>query len=333
MRSDKKTNPQTATSLTLNKLSVVKKPAHEGAVAKIIKSATDHKFEVRKQEFAEAIQEIQIEEALRTIIDQTWDMNHALRKSIKNTMKDETITNKKEVIQRSISDFATALRGIIASSNVIKTDGGTEMKKEEIAEMIKEAVTPIQEKLDEANAVIKTYKDKDKEVEKEVIKTEDDETLTSGGVTIKKSVVGEDMFAFMKKQQEDLDAERKVSKAAREKAELQDFTKQAELRFPNLPGTPSDKGSVMKAISKMSKEDNDAVTAMLKAGNEAINLSGAFEEIGHSYTKTGAETPVAKLNKMAETYATENSVDFAKAYDAVLATNEGIALYEESLKK
>lgn len=145
----------------------------------------------------------------------------------------------------------------------------------------------------------------------EIAKT--DETFESEGVTIRKSEVGEPTFKLLKSQAERL--------------EMNEFTKRAEGEFKHLPGEPVAKAKAVRAVSKMSKEDREAVEAMLKAGEKA--MADQLKVIGKDGGASG-DGAEAKLDALAKAYAAEKKVDFNKAYNAVLETEEGRALYAQS---
>lgn len=361
MRSDGKTNAQTATELEISKLSVVKNPAHSDALAAIIKTAFIDDENLFKQSFAEALQGIQLEEQIDQFMNSIWDHTWALRKSIRETIRDQQITNKKEILTRNISDFATALGGLVSNTNVIKS-GGQDMKKEEVKALLKKAVDPLTKKLADAEAVLKmdldtrvhfdaldkegqenflkmTTKDQVDVISKKKEKTEAikkaesaDETAVVNGHTIVKSVVGESVFQILKSQQKQIDTGETNLKKERETRELIEFTKQAEGMYPNLPGDASEKGEVMKILTGLTKSVRETIMSMFKAGNEGIELSKSFTEIGTSLTG-GSDSPIAQLNKMAEDKAANDKIDFTKAYDEIMKTPEGAALYEKTLTK
>lgn len=139
-----------------------------------------------------------------------------------------------------------------------------------------------------------------------------DETFEADGATIRKSDVGETTFKFMKAQQE--------------RIELSDFEKAASAQVPNLPGEAVAKAKVLRAVSKLDKDTAEALTAMLKAGNEAMAkmLKPIGTDAGRAFSK--AEDELAAL---ANAYAEKHSVNYAKAYSEVLKTNEGKRLYAE----
>lgn len=127
-----------------------------------------------------------------------------------------------------------------------------------------------------------------------------------------------------------LDAmEGRVAKAESEKADAE-FAKQAETEFAYLPreGTIE----MLKAADKITDEEKKKkMLDALRASNKSASKS--HKAIGTSAGVTGEEGDEAsaekRLDEMAKAYAKDNDVSFHKAYDAVLDTEEGSALYSE----
>ncbi len=157
----------------------------------------------------------------------------------------------------------------------------------------------------------------DKAVKAELAKRDEiakgDETFESDGVTIRKSEVGENTFKLLKSQAE--------------KIEIAEFTKRAEGEFAHLPGETVAKAKAVRAVSKLGKEDREAVETMLKAGEKA--MADAMKVIGKGGSNDG-NTAESKLDALAKTHAETHKVDFTKAYNAVLETAEGRELYAQS---
>lgn len=147
-----------------------------------------------------------------------------------------------------------------------------------------------------------------------------DEVLKVGDLEIRKSAVGDANFAIFKAQQAEIAKERDAR-------ELLEFQKKAETDFAALPGEPIAKAKALRAIGKLDETDRKALEAMLKSGNDARR--GTFKELGKG-GGDGADTSSDKLEAMAKTHAEAHKVSFAKAYDAVLKTDEGAALYAAS---
>jgi hypothetical protein len=311
MRFDGKTSKQSAVDLKISKLSVCEKPAHELATSRIIKAATNKQANV----------------------EVTNQVDPALLDNFIKSKEGEQISTKTK-------------------------HGEKEMKKEEVDVIVKEAVDTLEKRLAIAEAIAKmddqtkayyeglSEKDqasfltepveKQKEaVEKSKAKSQpvDDEILTTGGVEIKKSAVGADVFNFMKAQQEEVKKAQEIARIEKEKREMQDFAKQAELMFPNLPGETIKKGLVMKQLAAMPKEAMETLTAMLKSGNEALEQAKVFKEVGVAGVPVDDGSPTSRLNKMAIEKARADGIPEAQAYSEVLQTREGKDLYEKSLKQ
>jgi hypothetical protein len=111
-----------------------------------------------------------------------------------------------------------------------------------------------------------------KEANDEVIKTADN-------VEIRKSVVGDAMFAIIKSQETRIAKQNEDLAKAQEASALAEFTKRAETELKHLPGELAAKAQILKAISGISKETQESLTAMLKAGDSAIKA--AFKTNGH----------------------------------------------------
>ena len=139
-----------------------------------------------------------------------------------------------------------------------------------------------------------------------------DEVFEANGAVIRKSEVGDGVFTLLKNQHNTI--------------ELAGFEKRAKSEIPLLPGTDIAKAKVLKALSGLGEETRKSLEAMLVAGNEAID--GMTKSLGHSgrtFSKAAEE-----LDVMVDAYASEKGVTKAVAYDAVLKTPQGKALYAKS---
>jgi len=158
----------------------------------------------------------------------------------------------------------------------------------------------------------------------------DDETIVSDGVTIKKSEVGPGVFAFMKAQQTKTDAAVAKADKLETDAVQKGLEDEAEKLWPNTAGSAAEKATMLKSIKALPKDAQDAQLKMMKAADEAMAKS--FKEEGQGGS-TDANSATEKLEKLAKAHAEKNSVTFEKAYTAVLDTEEGSKLYDESLAK
>lgn len=162
---------------------------------------------------------------------------------------------------------------------------------------------------------------------------EGDESLTLHGQTIRKSGVGEAVFAIMKGQAEEI----ATQKAAFEKAENArkdvTFAKRADDEFKHLPGTVAERVMVLKALDGSDEKTKAAGEAILKAAEATAKL--AFKKVGSGQggdkefgEGEGAES---KLTKLAKAHQKESGgkISIEKAYDEMLQANPD--LYEESI--
>ena len=108
-----------------------------------------------------------------------------------------------------------------------------------------------------------------------------DDFFERRGTIIRKSVVGEAVYAVMKADKEEAVQRDKEIAKAREETALVTFTKQAEDEYSHLTGSPGDKGKALRALSKLGKE-GEAALAMLKGAEAAVKDAGIYREIGTS---------------------------------------------------
>lgn len=142
-----------------------------------------------------------------------------------------------------------------------------------------------------------------------------DEVFEANGATIRKSEVGDGVFAFIKQQHETI--------------ELASFEKRAKSELPLLPGTDIAKAKVLKALSGLGEETRKSLEAMLVAGNEAMNgMTKSLGHAGRAFSKAAEE-----LDSLVDAHASEKGVTKSAAYVAVLATPKGRELYERSEKE
>lgn len=118
----------------------------------------------------------------------------------------------------------------------------------------------------------------------------------------------------------------------RAKDEAIAFEKRAAEELPNLPGTIEVRGALLKAVQGIADEAvRGAAYLILKAKSNAIGES--MKKLGHSAQSDESKfdgelsDSDAALEKMAVDYAASKGVPLAKAYQAVMQTEEGRKLY------
>lgn len=136
------------------------------------------------------------------------------------------------------------------------------------------------------------------------------------------------------------DAREKEMRKMREDAADAAFEKTASVDFAKFKGETSAKAALAKAIAGIKDEEiRKSVKEMLKAAHSAVGLTlkevgtgaddyDADDEAAEANNKAQAEK---KLDGLAKKYATDNKVDYSKAYTAVLETDEGQSLYGKTL--
>lgn len=158
------------------------------------------------------------------------------------------------------------------------------------------------------------------------------EEVEVNGVMIKKSLVGEEVFALVKAQSEQIKKHQDQVKKAEEFQRTEVLKSQAVTEYKNLPGSVDDKVLVLKSIDTLPQEERDRITTLLKSANASF---------GKLFVPNGDDTPPAEdgdgaltqLNTLAKNHATAQNITFEKAYSEVLSTDEGKRLYQQSLAK
>jgi hypothetical protein len=115
------------------------------------------------------------------------------------------------------------------------------------------------------------------------------------------------------------DAE-KVAKAERDAREITEFAKLAETEYPGLPGTPEEKGAVLKAMkAKMTMEECEAAMKLMKAGNAC--LTAQMGSVGKDAPATG-DSAWAKIEQKADALmAADTKLSKAQAISEVCKRN------------
>ena len=138
-----------------------------------------------------------------------------------------------------------------------------------------------------------------------------------GGEMILKSALPASVLSMISKQADELAAVNK-------KLEAEELTKRVTAEIPHLAGDAVTKGAVLKAIDAIVDEAiRKSAHAMLKGANSvASKLTREFGTVAPQETDAMTE-----LNKMAEDFAAENKVTFAKAFAEVTKTGRGAELF------
>jgi hypothetical protein len=150
-----------------------------------------------------------------------------------------------------------------------------------------------------------------------VEKRKADDYIDVGGEMVLKSALPASVLAVISKQAEDLAAVNK-------RLQAEELSKRVSAEIPHLAGATEVKGAVLKAIDAIADEKiRTAAHAMLKGANTvASKLTREFGTVAPQETDAMTE-----LNKMAEDFAAEKKVTFAKAFAEVTKTGRGAELF------
>lgn len=109
----------------------------------------------------------------------------------------------------------------------------------------------------------------------------------------------------------------------------QDLEKRAADLLPNLPGTIAVRASMLEKIEDITDEtERTEALAALKASNDA--LDPAFKSFGANNAPATVEgSPEGQLEQLATDLAKKENISHAAAYNKVLETPEGSALYDQ----
>lgn len=119
-----------------------------------------------------------------------------------------------------------------------------------------------------------------------------------------------------------------IAKKAEDDRRLTELSKRAEDEFAGLPGTPVEKGLILKSIEdKLTKDEAEAVYKLFKAGNEC--LRGQMKEVGKSASTSDGADVWSKIEKKGQVRAEERKISLAKAITQVIEENP--ELYTEYL--
>jgi hypothetical protein len=150
-----------------------------------------------------------------------------------------------------------------------------------------------------------------------VEKRKAEDYIEVSGEAVLKSALPASVLAMISKQAGEL---AEVTK----KLEAEELVKRVSAEIPHLSGAPAMKGAVLKAVDAIADDEvRKAAHAMLKGANTlASKLTREFGTVAPEETDAMSE-----LNKMAEDYAVEKKVTFAKAFADVTRTGRGAELF------
>jgi len=344
--------------LKISEISAVDNPAQ--ARAKMLLMKRDEPENYAKALFNEALAELQLEDRVNDALSGMWELDSALRRSIREIIEDEeehpdTMAAIKQTLQEFVAAVSSTVAGALGDINN-ETDEGDdpdteekEMKddKTEKVEVSKADFDGLNARVERAEAIAKMNSDERSHFDTLsaddqtawLAKSDADRTTMLKSISDGNQIVYTDAEGTEYRKNDDprlvamakrSDADREIAKADRERAENAEFAKRAQNELQHLPGDEAVKVAVLKAVSSITDADiRSKAEEMLKASN--TDMAKAMERLGTSTGNDKDDSPLAKLNALAKKHQEANSgMSFEKAYTEVIKTDEGKALYNQT---
>lgn len=322
MRFDGKTNPQVATKLRIGELSGVTVPAHTGADVTIMKMAAPDIDTLVKSVFSEELADEQLERAISTWLNPIYDFNYALREAAEKIMQDPNITDKRGALRESVADYLQHVTQLFNQQPEADMADNTELELYKALAAMTDAQKAHYQSLPEAEQAdfLKLDGASRDLIVKSAAVADETHTMLDGTV-IAKSAAGA-LYATVKSQ--DLQM-RKM----REEQEMQKAIGTVATDFGNIPGEPLAKAKAVMALGALDAASRTLITDTLKAAD------ALFKARHQPVAEAGGDADVsaeAKLDNLAKAHAAAHNVSHAVATAAVLKTEQGRALYQQSLE-
>ena len=284
----------------IDEISGVDSPAQEGARVAILKRAG------KSPTAGEYLLKLETEELDRIVGD-----------AVSRIARGDDMT---DLIKQTTDDESTIgeLRAELARAHaVVALNGDERAHFDGLSEDARTAflAKSASDRATEINAVAKAAPDNDPVV-----------YTTYDGVEIRKSE-GTALIAMAKAN----DALREEAEALRQEREQQVLEKRAEIDLAHISGDVATRAAMLKAIDAIEDEARrDAAHKALRAQNDA--MAKAFQSFGHNGSPDPT-SPEVRLDEMAKAHADKESISQPEAYAAVLRTEQGRALYAETLEE
>ena len=333
------------TSLKLNELSAVDRPAQPGATMAILKRAPDEmadkvvKYcdtEQGARTFATLLTEAENRRRYWEAYEAIYPLMDALSDSVRSIIADQSLSNetRQAMIRQSAEDFLNAVREkapevetelakLMDSGSPIPVEKGPDMKtieqlEAEIVELNK-SVTGLNAQIVTLTADLTTQKaalvaEKAAHVATQKSLTEaTDEVIKVGDTEVRKSVAGDAQFA--------------VAKALLDERDTARIEKRVSTEFNLVPGTDTEKALVIKHLSTAGEEVVKTFESIMTAAQKAV--SGMFQTQGHRHEEVRKasqdfEATVSEIQK-------RDGVTRLVALEKATAENpEAFAAYQEA---
>ena len=318
--------PRKIKALKVNEISLVDAGANPGAQISLLKRKTpatqtpEYKSALEaiksaEQEFISKRDAMTTDEILeyREAMDEWYNIHSAFMQSVESIMyADDGIDTSK--LAKTIEEFVVAVKGIVPKLKVGK--GASEMDITKLSKEAQDFIKGLQEQIATLTEKVNnpTTPPKAEPTEEDLLKT------------LPKSFVER-----LTKAEERATAAEAAAQVEKDARLLETFVKRAGTEFANLPGTPEEKGKILKSVHlKLVKEEVDALEALLKAGEEAFKQSGILRQLGgNDPTPTGSA--LQKIEVKAAEIAKTLAITKEAAFAHVCANDP--ALYEEYKKE
>ncbi|PHS61188.1 MAG: hypothetical protein COB09_18545 [Thalassobium sp.] len=375
MRADGNTNKQVASKLVLKEISGVPIGAQTGSTVAMVKTGNDE--ELAKNLFLAAVENMEVQESIRSVIYKMWDYTDAFEdaaydiiwnitkyddptasfgevlqsfgatiQDMKKSEEDFTALNKSGALR--IRKFAKEVQELNKSTEAVpatipkkdiemsKTDDKVTDDGKKVLELTKQVavLTALASMTDLHKSHYATLNDTNKAIFQEM--------ETEGRDALVKAATSEDPVVFtnlegiefrkscdpaMLAMAKNMDAMVTTNKALEASQLTSLYKSRVGVELSHVPGAEEHKVALLKAVDTISdvtvkNEVMKIVTAQNVGMKKAFNIEGVTTE--KSVTDANDE-----LDAMAKTHQDKHGVTFTVAYDAVLNTKEGEALYKQ----
>lgn len=260
------------------------------------------------------------------VLDEVMQWTFGFRRSVESILSadpDDTDESKSDLLERTLDEFVTALRGAVprwAAGETVGKAGHEEdiMDEKQMKALL--ATLPEERRATVEKALTAATKAAtDEKAARETFEKETDEKIT---LLEKRATEAEEKVVALEKKdppkEEDVlkslpeevrkrletaekraEEAEKIAKAERSARELSEITKRVEADMALIDGTAAEKAALIQRLrAVVTKEDADRVEAILTAASKAIGASSLFSEIGQTGALAGSAT--AKLEAIAE---------------------------------
>ncbi len=332
------------TELNLQEVSLCAQGMNKNAKIALFKSDGE------AQTLADVVSEQIKEKSLADRFTQVWDLTYALHESIRSIVEDDLLKDKQSMLDETLSQFSSAIEEVLPNlvTNLNKSEAQMtidELKKS--LETTQAEIAALKKTNEELAADLEIFKGMGARDKAYYDSLSGDMQKKFGAMSAADRKKTMDAANFQKAEptQEELlkslpenlrkmleDSQKQAAEAlqkaqaaddARERTEL---IAKAEKEFGNVPGKSEEKAEILKHLKSAPESVRNGVETLLKQF-QALATRG-FVEKGHSQD-VDPQSPKEKLNKMAEEVALQKQVSFPTAYDQVIQTAEGHALYTQ----